>query len=80
MAGRCPDDAEGPGQVENGRVKEVPAGLINIMQRRYFNAVPDDVCPGKVPEPWQPGDFAAHLTMLPIEERIALANKILKTL
>jgi len=64
-----------PGQVENGRVKEVPAGLINTMQRRYFNAVPDEVCPGKVPEPWQPGDFAAHLTMLPMEERIALASK-----
>lgn len=52
-------------------------GLINVAPRRIFNAVPDDVCPGKVPEPWQPGDFAAHLTMLPMEERIALARKII---
>ena len=36
-----------PGQVENGRVKEVPAGLINILPRRIFNAVPDEVCPGR---------------------------------
>lgn len=55
-----------------------PAGLINVMKRRYFNAVPDEVCPGNVPEPWQPGDFAAHLTMLPMEERIALARKIIE--
>lgn len=47
---------------------------INILPRRIFNAVPDEVCPGKVPEPWQPGDFAAHLTMLPMDERIKLAN------
>lgn len=37
-----------------------------IQGRRVFNAVPDEVSPGNIPEPWQPGDFAAHLTMLPI--------------
>lgn len=52
-------------------------GLINIHPRRIFNAVPDAVCPGEVPEPWQRGDFAAHLTMAPLEQRIDLARKIL---
>lgn len=50
-------------------------GFINIHQRRTFNCVPDEVSPGNVPEPWQPGDFAAHLTMLPMEERLKLARK-----
>lgn len=53
---------------------KIEAGFINIQPRRAFNAVPDEVCPGKVPEPWSPGDFAAHLTMLPMDERIKLAN------
>lgn len=48
---------------------------INVHPRSLFNAVPDDVSPGNVPEPWQPGDFAAHLTMLPMEERLKLARK-----
>jgi hypothetical protein len=48
--------------------------------RKPFNCVPDAVCPGKVPEPWQPVDFAAHLTMLPIEDRVKLAKEILAKL
>ncbi len=52
-------------------------GCFNIHPRRTFNAVPDAVCPGKVPEPWQPGDFAAHLTMAPMEQRIELARNII---
>jgi len=58
--------------------RSLRTGFINVLPRRIFNAVPDDVCPGKVPEPWQPGDFAAHLTMLPIDERVKLAQKFLK--
>jgi hypothetical protein len=69
-----------PGQVENGRVKEVPAGLINILPRRIFNAVPDEVCPGKVLEPWSKGDLACHITMVPIERRVEIAKRILKEL
>lgn len=45
---------------------------------RFLNAVPNEVCPGKVVHPWQPGDFAAHLTMLPIEKRIELFHEIKK--
>lgn len=47
-----------------------------IHPRKLFNCVPDAVCPGKVPEPWQKGDFAAHLTMLPVEKRIELFHQI----
>lgn len=48
--------------------------------RKPLNAVPDAVCPGKVVNPWKPGDFAAHLTMLSIDERVKLAKEILKEL
>lgn len=48
--------------------------------RKAFNCVPDAVCPAKVPEPWQPSDFAAHLTMLGVEDRVKLAKEILATL
>ncbi len=48
-----------------------------LASRRDLNAVPDEVSPGNVVEPWQPGDFAAHLTMLPIDERVALFHKIM---
>lgn len=52
---------------------------INLHPRRTFNAVPIEVHPSVV-EPWQPGDPCAHLTMLPLEERVALAGKILERL
>lgn len=58
--------------------KENLTGLINVWPRAWLNCVPDEVCPGSVPEPWLPGDFAAHLTMLPLDERIKLAHKLIK--
>jgi|GEM_PF-1628168 hypothetical protein len=57
---------------------EPDGAFINIHPRRKFNAVPDEVCPGQVPEPWAAGDFACHLTMLPIEKRIELFHEIKK--
>lgn len=54
-------------------------GLIYVHPRRLFNAVPIEVHPS-APEPWQPGDFCAHATMLPVDERVALAGKILARL
>lgn len=49
---------------------------MNIHPRRVFNAVPNEVCPGNVPEPWEPGDFCCHLTMLPLPERVKLFHEI----
>jgi len=34
------------------------------------------VSPGNVPDPWRPGDFAAHLTMASVPERVAMFHKI----
>lgn len=51
---------------------------INIHQPRFLNAVPNEVCPGKVVDPWKPGDFAAHLTMLDVPKRIELFHEIKK--
>lgn len=62
------------GQLREGKPGDPPA-FINIMPRRFLNSVPDEVCPGEVPDPWQRGDFAAHLTMLPMDERLKLAKK-----
>lgn len=52
-------------------------GLFHVHPRKVFNCVPDQVCPGKVPEPWQPGDWCAHLTMVSLEYRVKLAKEIL---
>jgi len=49
--------------------------MVSVHSRRTFNAVPKEVDP-TVQEPWQPGDFAAHLTNLPLEKRILLFHKI----
>lgn len=43
---------------------------------RFLNAVPNEVCSGKVVDPWRLGDFAAHLTMLPVRERIELFHQV----
>lgn len=51
------------------------APKITIHPRKVFNNVPDQVAPGNVPEPWAPGDFAAHLTMVPMNERLELAKE-----
>lgn len=53
---------------------------INLHPRKLFNCVPDRVCPGKVPEPWQKGDWCAHLTMLSIPERVKLFHEIQRQL
>lgn len=50
---------------------------INVHPRRVLNAVPKEVDP-TVQEPWQPGDFAAHLTNLPLDKRIELFHEIKK--
>jgi len=64
-----------PNLVHNAEKYE---GLINIHPRKVFNCVPDQVCPGNVPEKWEVGDFAAHLTMKPLSERISIAYEILE--
>lgn len=46
-----------------------------IHARRAYNAVPLCIHPSVV-EPWQPGDFCAHITHLPIEERIRVFHAI----
>jgi len=50
--------------------------LIQVHPRRVLNPVPEEVCPGKVVDPWQPGDWLCHLTMLPFTERVKLFHKI----
>lgn len=51
-------------------------GMINVHPRKMFNCVPFQVCPGSVPEPWEPGDFCAHLTMLPLAGRVKLFHEL----
>ena len=51
------------------------SGVLEIHPRRIFNAVPIEVHPS-APEPWQKGDWAAHLTMIPLKDRVALFHKI----
>lgn len=49
--------------------------MVSVHSRRTFNAVPKEIA-DSVQEPWQPGDFCAHLTMLPLPDRILLFHKI----
>lgn len=65
-----------PGDVKDGWVQPPRPGEINIHRRRVFNAVPDEVCPGKVPEPWRPNDWCAHLTMVDMTTRLKIGTKI----
>lgn len=46
-----------------------------IHDRKFLNAVPIEVHPTVV-EFWRPGDFAAHITMLSVPERVAIFHKI----
>lgn len=46
-----------------------------IHARRAYNAVPIQVHHSVV-EPWEPGDFCAHITHLPIEDRIKVFHEI----
>lgn len=55
----------------------VEGALFNIHPRRFLNAVPKEVHES-VQEPWRPGDFAAHLTNLPLDKRIELFHEIKK--
>lgn len=57
------------------RLYEHYHSLITIHERRRFNAVHPDVHPTVV-SPWQPGDWCAHLTMVPLPERVRLFHKI----
>lgn len=54
--------------------------IVTVHPRWVFNSVPDAVCPGKVPEPWKPGAWCAHITMAPLERRIEIAKEILNGL
>lgn len=48
---------------------------MTIHQRRVFNAVPIEVHETVV-EPWQPGDWCCHITMLEFPERVKLFHEI----
>ena len=50
---------------------------ITVHPPRVFNAVPIEIHESAV-EPWQPGDWAAHLTMVDIDERVRLAKEFIK--
>lgn len=50
-------------------------GVMCIEGRRVFNAVPIQISPHVV-DPWQPGDYAAHLTHLPVEDRVRIFHEI----
>lgn len=73
-------------QVEHLRMVDKKPGetnwnaALNFHPRRTFNAVPDEVCPGEVPEPWEVSDFAAHLTMLEVPERVKLFHRLKRKL
>ncbi len=51
------------------------AAMTTIHPRRVFNAVPIEVHP-TVQEPWQPGDWQCHLTMIDVPARVTLFHKI----
>lgn len=53
----------------------LPLSLFHIHPRRKFNAVHPEIGPSVI-EPWQPGDFLCHLTMVPIKKRIELAKRL----
>jgi hypothetical protein len=50
-------------------------GVMATEGRRVFNAVPIQISPHVV-DPYQPGDFAAHLTHLPIGDRVRIFHEI----
>lgn len=49
--------------------------MMFIHSRRQFNAVPKEVCQ-EAPEPWERGDFCAHLTHVPVEKRAEIFHII----
>lgn len=50
----------------------------HIHPRRILNAVHPDVSPD-VAEPWQPGDWLCHFTMIPVEDRVKLVHRYLES-
>lgn len=64
-----PGDVNPTGLVERG-------DFIQVHPRRKFNAVPNQVCPRQVPEPWEPLDWCAHLTMVGMDRRLEIFNEI----
>lgn len=51
----------------------------HVRDRRYLCSVPSEVQP-TAPEPWQPGDWCAHLTGVAVAERIRAFHELIKTL
>lgn len=49
--------------------------LVHVHRRRTYNAVPIEVHE-TVQEPWQPGDWLCHLTMMSMPERVALFHRM----
>lgn len=49
--------------------------MMHVHSRRVFNAVPREICED-APEPWQRGDFCAHLTHVPVDRRAELFHVI----
>lgn len=57
------------------RSKDADAlNTIHIHPRRMFNSVPASL---SVVEPWQPGDWLCHLTMISVPERVEMFHQIL---
>jgi galactosyl transferase GMA12/MNN10 family len=50
---------------------------MHIYGRHAYNAVPIQVHESVV-EPWTPECFAAHITMLPVEDRVKIFHEIIK--
>lgn len=50
--------------------------LINVHGRRLFNAVPQDAFEFALQDPWQAGDWCAHLTRIPMEQRLDLFARV----
>lgn len=49
---------------------------MTIHPRRTFNAIHPEIHPDVV-DPWQPGDWACHFTMVPLEDRVRLCKEML---
>lgn len=66
---------------EQGCVREMfhelpwVAEMVYIYARRFWNAVPGQVHPSVV-DPWEPGDWLCHLTMLSMPRRVELFHEI----
>jgi len=71
------DECIGRGEWEQTPMRELfkkQPEMLRVHPRRTFNAVSGEVHPDVV-DPWQPGDWAVHLTMVPLEQRLELLKK-----